>query len=229
MQPLRIEFRLCTPWSPPSYGVHMDGLLAHMVVQESLRAAQPDMLLNPDNELDYASLISDLPLEKYESEEGWCWKASKLKPIGYLGQERRYLTAKTPVYAMARAIVDGVVESKGTSIIDTQRNFTKNSAMYYTLEHITGLHAWCIGDKDALTDLLSPLRAIGVKTRLGHGSLVAYEDGSYVRIVEDEEALTKWKNRNLPDRLQDDMYPGIGTIHPPYWKNKSYCWMPCEA
>jgi CRISPR type IV-associated protein Csf3 len=239
MQPLRIEFQLCTPWSPPAYGVHFDGLLALQVVQASLRAAPPssipDLSLQPERQgepkqgVDYAELISDLPLQKYESESGWCWKASKLKAVNYLGQERRYLTAKTPVFDMARKIVDGVVDSKGGSVIDTQRGIGKNSSLYYTLEHVAELHAWCVGDKDGIEYYLSKLRAIGVKTRLGHGSLSEFDDGKLFRIVEDDEALTKWQYRNLPDRLSESMYPGIGTTHPPYWKDKSYCWLPCEA
>jgi CRISPR type IV-associated protein Csf3 len=215
--------------------VHFDGLLALQVVQESLRVASPpsppvaSQQHSGDDGVDYAALIEDLPLEKYESDSGWCWKASKLTAVNYLGQERRYLTAKTPVNDMARKIVDGVVEAKGGSIIDTQRGIGKNSSLYYTLEHVAELHAWCVGDRDGIDYYLSRLRAVGMKTRLGHGALTEFDDGKLFRIVDDEDARTKWQLRNLPDRLMPAMYPGVGATHPPYWKNKSYCWLPCEV
>ena len=227
MEPLRIEFKLAGPWAPPSNGVHFDGFIAHRVVQDALHGATTPGVDDPDSdEVDYARLIADLPFEKYESENGWCWKASKLQPVRYHGQERRYLTAKTPVIDMARAIGDGTVEAKGGSIIDTVRGIGKNSAIYYTLEHVEELHAWCVGDRDAIEFLLQDVRAIGVKTRLGHGTLMPFDDGKFFRVVTDDDAATKWQTRNLPDKLQDKMYPGVGTTHPPYWKEKAYCWMP---
>ncbi len=226
MEPLRIEFKLVGPWSPPAYGVHFDGLIAHAVVRDALRTASVSA---PGEERQYDHLICDLPFEKYESEAGWCWKASKLQVIGFHGQQRRYLTAKTPVNDMARAIGDGIVEAKGGSIIDTVRGIGKNAALYYTLEHAEELHAWCIGDKEALESLLLEIDGIGVKTRLGHGALAPFEDGRLFRVVADESATTRWKNRNAPDKLEDTMYPGIGSTHSPYWTNKSYCWMPCQA
>ena len=230
MQPLRVEFKLVGPWAPPSYGVHFDGLVAHAAVKDGLRGeVVAASALSEDGETDFASLIADLPFDKYTSQAGWCWKASKLLRIKTHGQERRYMTAKTPVNTMARAIGDGTVETKGGSIIDTVRGIGKNSSLYYTIEHTEELHAYCIGDKDALDYLLGHIVAVGIKPRIGHGSLAQFEDGKYFKIVPDDQALTKWKLRNLPDRLEENMVPGIGTIHPPYWKDKSYCWMPCEA
>jgi CRISPR type IV-associated protein Csf3 len=225
MEPLRIEFKLVSEWCPPSLGVHLDGLVAHTVVREAIRT---EGLHEQANSPVYAELISDLPFEKYESENGWCWKASKLQVVGYRCQERRYLTAKTPVDEMATAIGDGIVDSAGGSVIDTQRGIAKNSSMFYTVEYAKGLTAWCIGDKDALEYLLQEIDAIGVKTRLGHGLLAPFEDGRLFRVTNDDDAIEKWKARNSPERLQQSMFPGIGAIHTPYWRNKEYCWMPCQ-
>ena len=221
MEPLRIEWQLSGPWCPPHGGIHLDGLIAWAVKGEALRSASSDT-----HAIDYETIISDLPFEKHESPEGWCWKASKLEVLGYQGQERRYLTAKTPVVDMALAIGRRVVEEKGGSTIDTVRGLGKNAALYYTLEHAQGFQAFCIGDHDALSELLEEIQAIGVKTRLGHGSLRPYDDGRLFRISIDEAAHEKWKRRNAPERLIEDMFPIVGSIQPPYWKPTGYCWAP---
>lgn len=224
MEPLRIEFRLNGPWCPPHGGVHLDGLIAWAVKEDSLSNASG--ITGTGAEPDYATIIADLPFEKHESPHGWCWKASKLVVIGYFGQERRYLTAKTPVHDMAQAIGNRVVEEKGGSIIDTVRGLGKNAALYYTLEHALGFEAYCVGDHDALSELLQEIEAIGAKTRLGHGSLRPYDDGKLFRITADATAQEKWKRRNAPERLREDMIPAVASFQPPYWKGKDYCWTP---
>ena len=221
MEPLRIEFQLAGPWSPPLGGVHLDGLVAWAVKEEALRNGT----VLQANE-DYAAIIADLPFEKHESPNGWCWKASVLEVVGYRWQERRYLTAKTPVLDMALAIGDRVVEEKGGSYIDTVLGLGKNAALFYTLEHAQGFEAYCIGDFDALSELLQHIAAIGVKTRLGHGSLQPYDDGKLFRITSDASAHEKWKRRNAPERLCDNMIPAVASFRPPYWKGKDYCWVP---
>lgn len=226
MEPMRIEFKLVGPWSPPAFGVHLDGLIAHAVVRDAISS---EGAAQPESDRQFADLICDLPFEKHVSQAGWCWKASKLQASGYHGQQRRYLTAKTPAGDLARSIGDGLVDTKGGSVIDMVRGIGKNSALYYTLEHAETLQAWCVGERDALEYLLQQIDAIGVKTRLGHGALQPYPDGKLFSITHDESALVKWKHRNLPDQLVADMYPDVGALHPPYWKNKVYCWMPRDA
>lgn len=221
MEPLRVEFKLATPWQPPHGGVHLDGLVAWAVKEEALRNGTI-----PQGDGDYAAIIADLPFEKHETASGWCWKASMLTVMGYAGQERRYLTAKTPVTAMAIDIGRRIVEEKGGSYIDTVRGIGKNAAMYYTLEHAEGFEAYCIGDFDALTYLLQEIVAIGGKTRLGHGSLRPFDDGLLFRITRDESAREKWMRRNAPVKLTDDMQPCVGSVRPPYWAAKDYCWAP---
>ena len=177
--------------------------------------------------MNYDALTADLPFELFEHEQGDCWKASTFEVVGYHEQTRRYMTAKTPVQAMALAIGRGLVDPKGGSIIDTQRGPGKNSAFYYTLEFADGLQAWCIGDRDALEDLLSGVSAMGAKTRLGHGALQPYEDGRFFRIVPDETAHVRWQHRNLPVRLHERLMPGAGALKPPYWRPTTHCWLPC--
>lgn len=215
MQGLQIDCLLATPWCPPAHGLHLDGLLAWALVQDTVatRGAAAD----------YESIISDLPLLKHES---GVWCASMLTPVGWLGQERRYLTAKTPVEAMARCIGSGAVDTKGGSVIDTVRGPAKNGQLFITLEHVQGLRAWCIGDADAVEDLLSRIDSVGVKSRIGFGTLRPFEDGALWRVSPSEEAEQGWKRRNSPVRLVDQSHQAVGSWRAPYWRGSEIIWRP---
>lgn len=222
MEPLRIQWQFATPWVPPNGGIHFDGLLGFATVRDA--ACRTAGVCTEG--MDYDTLLSDLPLERYESEHGSCWKASKLQVLGYAQQERRYLTAKTPVEAMARDIGRSIVSEKGRSKIDTERGPFKNTAMFYTLELAAGAEAWCVGDADAISELLERIDSLGAKGRLGHGSLRPYADGRLFKIERDERALENWKRRHAPERFYDDMIPTVGALRPPYWRPDGYCWTP---
>lgn len=223
MEPLRIECRLATPWHPPAFGLHLDGLLAWSLVQDA-KAARADLV-------DYEAIISDLPLERHllathpgGGHSVWC--ASQFVPVGWLGQERRYMTAKTSVEDMSHWIGRKVVETKGGSTIDTARGIAKNSQAYYTVEHVRGLRAWCVGDRDAITDLLSRVRAVGVKTRIGLGTLLPYADGALWDVRADEQASQLWRRRSSPERLIEDSFRAIGSWRAPYWQGTDPIWRP---
>lgn len=66
----------------------------------------------------------------------------------------------------------------------------------------------------------------GFNPRLGHGSLKPFEDGKLFRITRDESAREKWKYRNAPVKLTQDMHPCVGAFRPPYWRDKDYVWTP---
>lgn len=222
MEPLRIEWQFATAWAPPHGGVHFDGLLAIARVREAASRAHAGSC----DGIEYEHLLADLPLEMYESEEGECWKASKLEVLGYLQQERRYLTAKTPVEAMIRDIGRGVVSEKGTTVINTKGCAFKNTAMFYTLELAKGAQAWCVGDADGIAELLERIEFLGTKGRIGHGALLPYDDGRFFKIERDERALENWKRRNAPEPFFPDMVPIAGALRPPYWRATGYCWAP---
>jgi CRISPR type IV-associated protein Csf3 len=220
MEPLRIDCRLAGPWCPPAFGLHLDGLLSWVLVEDAKKARQ--------TATSYESIIADLPLDQhvFDNEQGRVWCASLFTPVGWMGQERRYLTAKTNVEDMAHWIGEGVVDKKGGSIIDTVRGLAKNSQAYYTIEHVRALRAWCVGDADAVQDLLSRVQAVGVKTRIGLGTLLPYDDGSLWRVTPDLEAADMWRRRSSPVKLIDASYRAIGTWKSPYWQGSEPIWRP---
>lgn len=223
MRPLQIDCRLGGPWCPPAYGMHLDAVLAYSLVNACVRAANTAVR-------SYDEIIADLPLERHDNGvNGGVWKASVFHPVGWLGQERRSLVAKTDVEHMSGLIAAGRVETKGGSKIDTVRGIAKNAQTFFTIEHAQGLRAWCIGDADAIDDLLSEVFAVGVKTRIGFGSLLPFADGRLWRVSECEDAAIHWMRRSSPTRLIEESYPAIGSWRPPYWRGSEPIYRPFPA
>jgi CRISPR type IV-associated protein Csf3 len=215
MIPLLVECELSTAWVPPAMGLHLDGLLAWVLVNDSQHSGISN--------IKYEDIIHDLPLEKHES---GVWCASHFVPVDWVGQERRYLTARTPVDEMSQLIGKGVVETKGGAIIDTVRGIAKNGQTYFTTELTLSLRAWCIGDQDAISDLLSRVPAIGVKNRMGFGTIIDNCDGSLWNVTPCEEASQMWKHRNSPVKLTEESFEAVGAWQTPYWQGKNRIWRP---
>ncbi|MCZ8254443.1 MAG: type IV CRISPR-associated protein Csf3 [Polaromonas sp.] len=226
---LRIECSLATPWSPPAFGLHLDGLIGWALVEQHRRADMAARGVHDEPPagaaLDYPTILAGLPLQKDEATGAWC--ASQFFPVGWRGQERRYYTAKTPVEDMSRRINEGLVDTKGGAHIDTQRGPAKNSQGFITIEHVEGLRAWCVGDPDEIVQLLSThVHHVGVKSRIGLGTLLEQPDGSLWRIEEDAQAFEMWKHRSMPAKVLDDSRPAIGSWKPPYWRGQDVIWRP---
>lgn len=208
MVPLRIEWALATPWCPPPFGLHLDGLLAWAALQEHLASdSMPDT---------YAPVLADLPFAKHETATGWVWKASLVRPVAVAGSERRYMTAKTATASFATRMQDGRIEGKPLTKIDTVRGPYKNDAFWYTIEHAARCVAYCVGDPERITPLLDRITHLGKRARLDHGR-IAPVDGMLAHVEEDAAAATKWRDRNMPEPDGDDYLPQFGRLQPPYW------------
>jgi len=215
MTPLQIDCQLSGPWCPPQFGLHLDGLMAWLLVEPHVRAGS---VIDS-----YADIIEDLPFGKHES---GVWMASQFFPVGWMGQERRYVTGKTPVQHLALSIGAGVVDTVGGSTIDTVRGIAKDHAGYISIEHVRGFRAWCVGEEDTIRDYLETVPAIGARTRMGFGTLKRYEDGSFWKISESEDASEKWKLRSAPEQITQESYPARGSWKPPYWRGDDNIWRP---
>jgi len=214
MQPLRIDCHLATAWCPPAFGLHLDGLIGFAAVDEAT-AHRPDA---PD----YDTILADLPFARHDS---GVWCASMFSVVNFAGQERRYLTQKTDVITMSMMIDRQVVETAGGSIIDTQRGPFKNGQAYYTVEHVQGLRAWCVGDPERILDLLTRITAVGVKNRIGLGTLLPFDEtGELWKITEDATAHERWKRRSAPVALTTEALPAVGAWRPPYWGGNDRIW-----
>ena len=225
--PLRVSWRMATPWVPPAFGLHFDGLLAWAVVQEALVRGAPPAA--------YEELLTQLPLARHVTPAGTCWQASLVRPVKILGSERRYMTAKTPVEfigqyeerAKASLRQRGLPDKlKGGAGVDTVRGFFKAAAFYVPLQHVAVLEAYCIGDPDRISELLDRVKSIGAKGRCGFGSVaeIIDADGKLLpdfSVEEDTAALTRWRYRVLPEvsaEEQADYIPVQARLVPPYWE-----------
>ena len=70
MDPLRIDLQLKSAMAAPNIPVHLDGLIADIYVQQNLI----------DGDIDRDHLIADLPIEKFEDDDNWFYKASMFMP-----------------------------------------------------------------------------------------------------------------------------------------------------
>lgn len=224
MSPLRVTFELLTPWVPPAHGVHLDGLLAWAAAeaaQESPGCTQADI----------DAAIATLPLAKHTTADGrWCWQASLLEPRGATRLHRHFATAKTDTQAMAEGLVRGWVQGKRT--IDTVRGSTKNDLYRYSSQEVTHLVAWCVGDQANVDALLSRLRHIGSRGRLGYGAIRRDEEGlPCITIAPAEPGEAEhWRRRHLPEPAEG-YFPLEGRCQPPYWQapGGERVWRPLEA
>lgn len=208
--PLRIEWKLATPWCPPARGLHLDGLIAWALLQSFEREG-----CTPEN---FDEVLHDLPFAKCETGAGWVWKASFVTAEGLHGSERRYITAKTAVLEFAERMHDGRVEGKPLKDIDTMRGPYKNDAFWYTVEHADRCVAYCVGDPERITPLLDEVTHLGKRGRLDHGRIDP-QQGMQARIEEDPMALEHWRRRHLPEPLPGYV-PVVGRLHPPYWRGE---------
>lgn len=223
MKKLQIDCQLAGPWVPPAFGLHLDGLLARSLVDDAMASVTCDEA----EDMTYASIIADLPLERHDAGEGravWC--ASQFVPVGWLAQERRYLTAKTSIEDAFHWMNRGVVSSKGVTTIDTVRGIAKNGQAFFTIEHAIGLRAWAVGDSEAIMERLTRIQGVGVKTRIGFGSLLPYDNGDLWKITEVPDDQCRWKRRSSPCKLIDDSFPAVGSWHSPYWQGHDRIWRP---
>lgn len=200
---LRIQWDLATPWSPPPHGIHLDGLIARIIVEEHTREGTP---------FTYDGVHADLPFARHETPLGTVYKASLLQPEGIRGAERRYMTEKTSMQDLAERSADGELEGRPMKTIDTVRGPFKNGALWYTEQTIDALVAWCITDEpDRLIPLLGAITHIGKRVRFDLGRVAK------LQVDEDPEALDKWRLRQMPEPVEGYVEI-LGRLGPPYWQ-----------
>jgi CRISPR type IV-associated protein Csf3 len=225
MIPLRIEWRLTSPVAGMNLPLHLDALIAYALTEEALRHGTATGNIR--------DIAAELPLEKCEQGGLFCWKASALKPKNVLGHFMGRWTRKFPEAEFAQMFVDGKFSDVSTKpnpvtgkidlkpygiIMDTLRGPNKNHFQHIPMRHVDGFVAYCIGDKDRITELLLPesgyVTSIGARKRQSAGNILRSSEG--FRITEDESANYMWKRRVMP--WPEKGYEPIEAAHkPPYW------------
>lgn len=199
MQPLCVTFQFANLVSTSDQPLHLDGLLAWSSVEQARRAGETDL----------AAAAARLPLAREGEPAVWC--ASALEFSYRSPPAFRTLVRKTDVDDYADAITKGRIKlAKSRDQIPTGSGRYRNYLVSYTVRQADHAKAWCIGDADAVRDLLSEVRHVGRLGRMGYGLITA------VSVEPDERAARMWKLRHLP--WQEDGYLlCIGNFRAPYW------------
>lgn len=90
---------------------------------------------------------------------------------------------------------------------------------YITANWYSHAVAWCVGDKEAVSNIINQVTHIGSKTRLGYGAVLA------VSVIDDENAKKHWSKRVLPAghvlAENEDYAKSIETVRGPYWDKQN--------
>lgn len=235
LQGLRLTWQLGSPVVMGAHPIHVDSLLAYAQVQETLE----DMGLRRDAGEEYAqasdALIRELaerplPLARDERDGLWVWKASAIRPAeGACAHALRHWTRRTDPYDHANRIEAGQLDGRFSlplkpysQKLDTQRGAFKQIFKFYPVKDVEFVHAWVVGDRDRIEELLSHHRFVtnlGSKARMGHGRVIDF------KIVSDPSAETRWQERVLPWDHDGAEQLQLAT-HPPYWapENVGLAW-----
>ncbi|KGD61395.1 hypothetical protein Y5S_03733 [Alcanivorax nanhaiticus] len=217
MEPLKVTFKLGGMMVMPPNPIHLDSLIAYAVTQERL----PELEFDPRP---ISSLAEDLPIEKYEQDGDWCWKASAITPTRVLERSSRHYTQRIDENVYAEAARSGFIqagrkrgEMKKMSHaikIDTLRGSQRNLLGFYRTVRVDELVGYVIGDKEQITYYLKEsglITHIGPRRRQGHGKIVD------VIIESDELAFENWMIRVKPFKMLDADVEVLATTKPPYF------------
>lgn len=199
MEPCRVTFRFANLVSVSDSPTHLDGLLAWASVEQARR--------NDDADLDRAA--ASLPLARSGEPEVFC--ASALQ-FDYMSPPSfRTLVRKTDVDDYAAALAHGRISlARPRDQLPVGAGPLRNYLVSYSVRQAAAATAWCIGDIDAVRNLLAEIKHVGRFGRMGYGLIVE------TTVEHDEEAVAKWKLRHLPWR-EDGYIPCLGNFQAPYW------------
>lgn len=186
MKPLRINFELVGPIGRPARPIHLDSLIAHELVQR-------DLPIDADIP-SIRSKIEQLPLERGDIGGDWVWKASTLA--------FEWMTPPAQRFAIRAANADAIMEwqqkglfnnRRADSSVDTSRGVFKSAIYAHEIQWARQAVAYCIGDEDEVTALVSEIENIGARRRLGGGRVAR------ITVTPDEQANELWMRRYLPN------------------------------
>ena len=211
MAPLKVTITFRSPLIQHNDNpIHLDALLAWCLSNEAEEC-------DDDNPWDADNQLVSVLEKAYAPNGDWVWKASRLvftplSGVAFINQTRRtdateYLDAK-----------DKGVLLMGPETLRTDRGNQKSYQFLVGYQWMAKAEAWCVGDADAVIDLMSRLRGVGKMVRNGYGLIQNFT------IDLREEAADKWRLRALPIEMDGvdgvTYYPVQQCLRPPYWRKE---------
>ena len=185
MTPLRIDIMLAGPMERPADPIHLDSLIAHLLVKRDLppRSAVP---------LIHAKIL-ELPLERRQAGSDWVWAASTIAFEWITPPSQAFATLGIRAGDIAPIQRSGFISGRAPNTkIDTARGEFKAATYARDRQWASRGVAFCIGDEEEIRDLIGNLDQIGPRRRLGAGRV------TNVVVSHDERAQNHWAKRTLP-------------------------------
>lgn len=200
MRPLHVVFRLATPMRAPEAPIHLDALLAWSAVH-----ATGIMDLEQQERL---------PLEKYHaSNSAWVWKASQL--VFEAGHRQALpMTRRLDIGECAQD--QGIrFDAPRLNVLTPGTGPYKSYSFLAPLVAVAEAHAWCVGDQDAIRDLLARVTHVGKLARIDCGRVASIDV-----LPDDDPTAERWTLRTMPDS-RPGFHASVATLTPPYWRRES--------
>lgn len=230
MKPFRVTAQLANAVVTHDGAVYLDGLLSWSAWQRMPREER-DALPHPnltDAPTDFA-----LPLARWTAPapsgchpslldaEGraWGWCASVAQAT-WIAEETRHVRRKVDIQQMARWTPGGKLNTAGGTPI-------KHWDLPYAARLASELTWWCVGDSDAVREMLRDVHFVGKVHNHGNGEVLEWlveecdEDRS---VTHDGHAM-----RSIPTTIGAlHGHSEIAAIRAPYWhrSRRVECWVP---
>lgn len=204
---LRVTITLSSPMVEPDNLLHLDGLLAALRVRQAEAAtAEP---------VDPLQVQHDIPLERYTSPSGeWVFKASAFQLQRETETRMWMQTGRTDLVRVAEDRQSGLLKLR-TSKPNLAGGPFKSSAYHYPVLWAC-LVAFCVGDKQAIENLLKDCDQIGGRRGVGSGKIQSIEVSAI------QEMDCNWMYRAMPVdaanlKGQGEYAQAMKGLRPPYW------------
>lgn len=190
----------------PDRPIHLDSVLAFCAVKAAQNAGA----------IGYAAQ-ERLPLSRISSDKDWVWQASVLH-ITYAADP--VFTSRTRPFEYFNWVNDMGRQWRKTAreTIDNASGPAKAFLLRQSIGWVSECHAWCVGERDTLVELLAQLDGLGAGVNTGWGRIRS------VTVETAPEAAWLWARRALPLSLPQfctpDHLPGTSVLHPPYWERQ---------
>jgi CRISPR type IV-associated protein Csf3 len=212
LEPLRIEWRLATPIKVGERPLHLDALLAFARVQQALREGRDQQGLRRYHD--------ELPLGRVGDSTNWVWQASALHITPASTPFITIMTRRTDYEQLARD--RGRLFPGNLNVLMPGTGPMKQYLLRHAFQWTNSVEAFCVGQKQEITDLLSSITHLGGIRRNDWGRITS------LTVEADKAAETRWRERALPESLAQyclaSHRPSTGTCRPPYhdrtqWQN----------
>lgn len=211
MKALQIEFTFNMPVAFDNDDpIHLDSLLSYGLSRQALEEDHPDPW-------GYAKHLDALVRSvEHQGQRIWCASTLVFEPASLLQQS--HMTRPCEPLAFLAAREQGVLEEKGRQrkYLDSGSGDAKAWYLQFTYQWMHRARAWCIGDGQAIEEILCYVTHIGKYGRNNWGAIKT------VTVREDTQAQTRWRHRHLPLGMPGCEHTHYGIRHgqllPPYWE-----------